>query len=77
MSHTSKLEPLWFAPQRKGKRGWICFKDSPDPAPAPDYTGAAVATSSGNKETAIAAQQGSMVNQNTPYGSLTYGSAGT
>jgi hypothetical protein len=36
-------------------------KDSPSPPAAPDYKGAAVAT-----------QQSSMVNQNTPYGSLTY-----
>lgn len=52
-------------------------KSTPSPPPAPDYAGAAVATAAGNKENTIAAQQGSMVNQYTPYGSLTYGSAGT
>lgn len=40
--------------------------------PAPDYAGAAQATAAGNKDAAIAAQQGSMVNQYTPYGNLTY-----
>lgn len=46
------------------------------PPPAPDYSGAAVATAQGNKDAAIASQQGSMVNQNTPYGSLNYSQRG-
>ena len=44
--------------------------------PAPDYTGAAQATAAGNKEAAIAAQAGNMVNQYTPYGSVTYAQRG-
>ena len=40
--------------------------------PAPDYTGAAQVTAQGNKEAAIAAQAGNMVNQYTPYGSVEY-----
>lgn len=48
-------------------------KSSPAPPPAPDYAGAAQQTAAGNKENTIAAQQGSMVNQYTPYGNLTYG----
>lgn len=44
--------------------------------PAPDYTGAAQATAQGNKEAAIAAQAGNMVNQYTPYGSVEYGIRG-
>jgi len=40
--------------------------------PAPDYTGAAQATAQGNKEAAISAQAGNMVNQYTPYGSVEY-----
>ncbi len=44
--------------------------------PAPDYTGAAQATAAGNKETAIATQVGNMVNQYTPYGSVTYNKVG-
>lgn len=51
-------------------------KDS-SPPPAPDYTGAAQATAAGNKEAAIAAQEGNMVNQYTPYGSVEYTQRGT
>jgi hypothetical protein len=40
--------------------------------PAPDYTGAAQATAAGNKEAAIAAQAGNMINQYTPQGSVEY-----
>ena len=45
--------------------------------PAPDYAGAAKATAAGNKEAAIAAQEGNMINQYTPYGSVTYTQRGT
>jgi hypothetical protein len=42
-------------------------------APAtPDYAGAAQATAQGNKEAAIAAQAGNMINQYTPQGSVEY-----
>lgn len=51
-------------------------KDSPAPPAPPDYAGAAAATAAGNKDAAIAAQRGSMINQFTPYGSLTYSDAG-
>lgn len=50
----------------------VLWKSSPSPPPAPDYTGAAQATASGNIAAAQQAQQANMVNQNTPYGSLTY-----
>ena len=40
--------------------------------PPPDYTGAAQATAAGNKEAAIAAQAGNMINQYTPQGSVEY-----
>jgi hypothetical protein len=46
-------------------------KDS-SPPPAPDYTGAAQATASGNLEAARAATAANRVNQYTPYGSQTY-----
>jgi hypothetical protein len=46
------------------------------PPPAPDYTGAAQATAAGNKEAAISAQAGNMINQYTPYGSVTYAERG-
>lgn len=45
--------------------------------PAPDYTGAAQATAAGNKDAAMAAQAGNMINQYTPYGSVTYTQRGT
>jgi len=47
------------------------------PPPAPDYTGAAVATAQGNLQAAQQAQQANMVNQYTPYGSLVYSQAPT
>lgn len=52
-------------------------KDSPSPPPAPDYTGAAVATAAGNKDAAIATSEANRVNQYTPYGNLTYKQSGT
>ena len=68
----SQHEPIYFAPIAKLGGGWIAFKDSPSPPPAPDYTGAANATAQGNLQAAQQAQQANMVNQYTPYGSLTY-----
>lgn len=65
-------DPVTFAPVAKLGGGWIAFKDSPSPPPAPDYTGAAQATASGNLAAAQQAQRANMVNQYTPYGSLTY-----
>lgn len=62
-------EPIWFAPQRKGRHGWIVFKDSPSPPPAPNYVGAAQAQGQANKDTAIATAQLSNPNVTTPYGS--------
>lgn len=44
---------------------------------APDYAAAAKQTAAGNKEAAIAAQEGNMINQYTPYGSVTYSQRGT
>lgn len=44
--------------------------------PPPDYTGAAQATAAGNKEAAIAAQAGNMINQYTPQGSVEYAQRG-
>ena len=54
-------EPIYFAPQRKLDGGWLVFKDSPSPPPAPDYAGAAVAQ-----------QKSQMSSQYTPYGSQVY-----
>lgn len=63
---------IYWAPQRKPGGGWVCFKDSPSPPPAPDYTGAAQATAAGNVEAARYATKANRVNQYTPYGSQTY-----
>lgn len=66
------IEDIYWAPRKKLGGGWICFKDSPAPPPAPDYTGAAQATATGNLDSARAAANANRVNQVTPYGSLTY-----
>ncbi len=66
------LDPIYFAPQPKLGGGWICWKDSPSPPPAPDYTGAAAATAAGNLEAARAATSANRINQYTPYGSQVY-----
>lgn len=62
-------EPIYFAPTAKLGGGWIAYKDSPAPPPAPDYAGAAQAQGAANVETAK--QQGLINNPNinTPYGS--------
>ncbi|MBF8177656.1 hypothetical protein [Herminiimonas contaminans] len=64
-------EPIYWSPLKKG-RGWICFKSSPAPPPAPDYAGAAQQTAAGNLDAARAAAAANRVNQVTPYGNLTY-----
>ena len=45
---------------------------APSPPPAPDYKAAAQATAQGNLATARIGQYGNMVNQSTPYGTVTY-----
>lgn len=50
---------------------------TPSPPPTPDPVATAQAQSKYNLDAAIATQAGSMVNQNTPYGSLTYTQTGT
>lgn len=42
------------------------------PPPAPDYTGAAVATAAGNADAARVATKANRLNQYTPYGNVTY-----
>jgi hypothetical protein len=66
----------YWATQPVPLSGYKREKDSPSPPPSPDYTGAAAATAAGNKDAAIAAQRGSMINQYTPYGNLVYSDAG-
>jgi len=52
------------------------FSDPPSPPPAPDYTGAAQATATGNLDAARAAAAANRVNQVTPYGNLNYAVTG-
>jgi hypothetical protein len=49
----------------------------PKAPPPPDYATAARITSEGNKEAALAAQAGNMINQYTPQGSVEYAVRGT
>lgn len=68
-------DPITFAPVAKLGGGWIAFKDSPSPPPAPDYTGAAQAQGAANREAAIASAKLSNPNITSPYGNqtVTYG----
>src|SRR6185295_8073884 len=71
------LEPFYFAPQPKFGGGWVAYKDSPSPPPAPDYAGAATATSQGSAQAAIA---NSLLNQRrttTPLGTQDFSQIGT
>lgn len=52
-------------------------KRSPSPPPAPDPVKTAQAQGAANKEAAIAQQELAMVNQQTPWGQLTYNQTGT
>lgn len=47
------------------------------PPPAPDYTGAANATAAGNLDAARLTTKANRINQNTPYGNLTYSHSGS
>lgn len=71
------MEPFYFAPQPKPFGGWIAFKDSPSPPPAPDYTGAARATSAGTVQASLANNLMARPNINTPLGSQTWRQIGT
>lgn len=48
------------------------FGGGSSPPPAPDYTGAAIATAAGNADAARIAAKANRVSQYTPYGSITY-----
>lgn len=62
--------PIYFTAPDGSQR--TLSKDSPSPPPAPDYTGAAQATATGNIAAAQAATRANRVNQYTPYGSSEY-----
>jgi hypothetical protein len=69
-SHVDSIStlPLFFI----GDVGGAFGKDQPSAPPAPDYTGAAVATAAGNLDAARAAATANRVNQITPQGRLQY-----
>jgi hypothetical protein len=71
-----KDEPFYFAPIKKLGGGWIAFKDSPAPPPAPDYTGAATATAAGNAANLQAQTAANRPNQITPWGTSTWTDGG-
>lgn len=73
MNKNSLHDPIWFTPPDGSSR--VLWKDSPSPPPAPDYTGAAVATAQGNQQAATTATKANRVNQFSPYGSSTYSQA--
>lgn len=61
---------------RRGRWLGVYFKDAPSAPPAPDYLGAARATSEGNLEAARLNTKANRINQYTPYGSLVYSHSG-
>jgi hypothetical protein len=73
MSKNALHDPIWFTPPDGSSR--VLLKDSPAPPPAPDYTGAAVATAQGNQQAATQATKANRVNQYSPYGSSIYSQA--
>lgn len=64
-------EPFDFAPERKGRTGWICFKGGGSAPPPPDYAAQATAQGAANKETAIAQAVLGNPNVTNPYGQQT------
>lgn len=68
--------PRYFAPQRKFGGGWICFKDSPSPPPAPDYRGAAEQTAAGNLELERARTRANRYTEITPLGTRSWDKGG-
>lgn len=60
----------------EGGGGFLGLGPAPSAPPPPDYTGAARETAAGNLEAARAALAGSLIGQDTPYGSLKYTASG-
>jgi len=60
-----------------GGGGFLGLGPAPSAPAAPDYTGAAQATASGNLDAARVATAANRVNQVTPYGNLNYAETGT
>lgn len=73
--HFSMLPEMAF--RSLGKRMTLEGGGKGSAPPPPDYAGAARETAAGNREAAIAAQEGNMINQYTPQGSVVYSQHGT
>jgi hypothetical protein len=75
----SFLDPLYrWITNYMGSQGFILYgKDSPPVPAAPDYTALAEKTQQGNLDMARMQFAANRVNQNTPYGSLSYSQTGT
>ena len=71
-----QFDPIYFAPQRKPGGGWLVFKDSPSPPPAPDYAALAQQQGQANIDAARTSARLSNPNITSPLGSrtITYGS---
>ena len=76
MKNAWQLEPFYFLPQKRA--GNVVFpKDSPSPPPAPDYAGAATATSQGSVQAAIANQLLNQRRTTTPLGTQDFKQIGS
>lgn len=60
-----------------GGGGFLGLGPAPSQPAAPDYTSAAKETAAGNLDAARASLAGSLINQTTPYGNLSYTQNGT
>lgn len=69
MNAWQRSEPFYFAPKRKGRAGWIAFKDSPSPPPAPDFNASAQQQGEENRKTSLAQNVLGNPNITNPYGS--------
>lgn len=76
MNHTFEMLPALAFRARFGRLETLEGGGKGNAPATPDYVGAANATAAGNKEAAIAAQIGNMVNQYTPQGSVEYEQTG-
>lgn len=76
ISDIKMMEPIYFAPQPKLGGGWVCYKDSPSPPAAPDYTGAAEKTAAGNLDLARLQTKANRYTEITPLGTRSWQQGG-
>ena len=75
MRHIEEL--IYWAPARKPGGGWLLFKDSPSPPPAPDYAAQARTQGAANLQSTIAGSVLNRPDEITPYGTKRWTQAGT